>query len=47
MMSKHPADYSKYGNKIPFIIFFPDYVEINKKDNSIEYIKNLKLIMIL
>lgn len=43
MMSKHPADYSKYGNKIPLIISSPDYVGINKKDNSIEYIKEFKM----
>lgn len=43
MMSKHPADYEKYGDKISLILSSPDYVGINKKDNSIEYIKEFKI----
>lgn len=39
MKSSHPADYSKYGNDIAKIISAPDYVGINKSDNSIEYVK--------
>ena len=43
MMSRHPTDYAKYGDKIPLIISSPDYIGINKKDNSIEYIKEFKI----
>jgi len=39
MMKKHPLDYAKYGNKIGEIISCPDFVGINSKDNSIEYVK--------
>lgn len=40
MKNKHPKDYLKYGSYISDIIKTPDYVGINKKDNSIEYIKS-------
>lgn len=43
MMSKHPKDFAKYGNEISHIISSPDYIGINKKDNSIEYIKEFKI----
>ncbi|MCR5539669.1 MAG: transposase [Ruminococcus sp.] len=39
MRNKHNADYIKYGNKISTIINSPDYVGINSKDQSIEYVK--------
>lgn len=39
MKSSHPEDYDKYGKHIESIIYSPDYVAINKKDNSIEYVK--------
>lgn len=42
-MSKHPSDYMKYSNKIPLILSSPDFIGINKKDNSIEYIKEFKI----
>lgn len=43
MMSKHPKDFAKYEKEISNIISSPDYVGINKKDNSIEYIKEFKI----
>ena len=43
IMSKHLNDYKKYGSKIPFILSSPDYIGINKKDHSIEYIKEFQI----
>lgn len=40
---KHPKDYKKYFKYISVIINNPDYVGINKKNNSIEYVKEFKL----
>ena len=39
MISRHPADYQKYGAYIPEILAQPDYVGMNAKDGSIEYVK--------
>lgn len=39
MQSPHPNDYNKYKNEIKNILDNPDYVGINSKDNSIEYVK--------
>ncbi len=39
MQNSHPNDFAKYGDNIAFILSNPDYVGINKKDNSIEYVK--------
>lgn len=39
MMQKHPVDYLKYGDRIPEILSVPDYVGMNPKDGSIEYVK--------
>lgn len=39
----HPLDYLKYKDEIPNILANPDYVGINKKDNSIEYVKEYKI----
>lgn len=39
MKSSHPADYEKYGGQIHLILEEPDYVGINPKDSSIEYVK--------
>ena len=39
MKNFHPEDYRKYGNRINEIISTPDYVGINKKDESIEFVK--------
>ncbi len=39
MQSSHPADYQKYHSDISLIIEHPDYVGLNKKDNSIEFVK--------
>ena len=39
MKASHPKDYNKYGGRIEEIINAPDYVAINKKDDSLEYVK--------
>ena len=39
MKNSHPEDYSKYGSYIIDILSKPEYVGINKKDDSIEYVK--------
>jgi len=39
MESSHPDDYKKYGKYISDIINYPNYVGLNSKDNSIEYVK--------
>ena len=43
MQTSHPADYKKYGNHITNILCSPDYVGLNKKDNSLEYVKEFKI----
>lgn len=40
MQQKHPADYAKYGADLPAILANPDYVGLNPKDGSIEYVKD-------
>ena len=39
MKKSHPADFQKYGSDIPLILSSPDYVGINQKDGSLEYVK--------
>ncbi|MCH4157673.1 MAG: hypothetical protein LKF34_03615 [Acidaminococcaceae bacterium] len=39
MKSKHLEDYLKYEAYITDILSNPDYVAINRKDSSIEYVK--------
>lgn len=39
MQESHPDDYKLYGDKIKLILAHPDYVGINPKDKSFEYIK--------
>lgn len=39
IQNRHPADYAKYGSRIPDIISAPDYVRENPKDGSIEFVK--------
>ena len=39
MMSRHPEDYIRYHEYIPLILEQPDYLALNAKDNSIEYVK--------
>ena len=38
MVSRHPADFALYGEYIPLILAAPDYVALNAKDGSIEYV---------
>jgi len=39
MRREHPEEYERYFNLIPRIISTPDFIGVNPKDNSIEYIK--------
>lgn len=39
MKTSHPVDYAKYRDELPNILNCPDYVGINPKDNSIEFVK--------
>lgn len=43
MKSRHPEDYSKYGQCIPAILSNPDYVGENPTDGSIEYVKEFQV----
>ena len=43
MLKRHPADYAKYGQYIPRILAFPDYVGQNPSDGSIEYVKEFQI----
>ena len=40
METSHPEDYAKYKDQIQNILSNPNYVGLNPKDNSIEYVKN-------
>lgn len=44
MQSSHPADYEKYGVQLGKILESPDYVAINRKDNSLEYVKECHIL---
>lgn len=39
MQKRHPEDFQRYGDKISLILASPDYVAVNAKDGSIEYVK--------
>lgn len=43
MVSRHPEDYALYGEYIPLILSMPDYVALNTKDESIEYVKEVQM----
>jgi hypothetical protein len=43
IFEKHEEDFVRFGGCINEILKFPDYVGINPKDNSIEYIKEFKI----
>lgn len=43
MKRRHPADYAKYGQHVRLILSDPDYVGVNPKDDSIEYVKEFQL----
>ena len=43
MVSRHPADFALYGEYIPLILPAPDYVALNVKDGSIEYVKEVQV----
>ena len=43
MVSRHPEDYALYGEYISLILSMPDYVALNTKDESIEYVKEVQM----
>lgn len=43
MITKHPDDYSAYSAYMSQILDSPDFVGINPSDNSIEFVKEIKL----
>lgn len=43
MVSRHPEDYALYGEYIPLILSMPDYVALDTKDESIEYVKEVQM----
>ena len=43
MVSRHPVDYALYGEYIPLILSAPNYVALNVKDGSIEYVKEVQV----
>ena len=47
MVSRHPADYALYGEYIPLILSAPDYVALNAKDGSIEYVKEVQVLSLI
>lgn len=43
MQTSHPSDYQKYGADISQILNNPDFIGFNKKDGSIEFVKEYKV----
>ena len=43
MKDRHPEDFEKYSLHIPGILKIPDYVGINPKDTSLEYVKEFEI----
>ena len=43
MKDRHPVDYERYHAYIGRILSSPDYVAINEKNNSLEYVKEFKI----
>ena len=43
MIKKHPIDYEKYSKHLKSILNKPDYIRLNRKDGSIEYVKEFKI----
>ncbi len=43
MLDRHPAEYNRFGAFIPLIVKEPDYVGINPKDNSLEFVKEFQI----
>ena len=43
MKNRHFDDYQKYGDYVEHIICNPDFVGINPKDQSIEYVKEFSV----
>lgn len=43
MKSRHPEDYNMYFSYIGIILTKPDYVRLNPKDDSIEYVRRIEI----
>lgn len=43
MKSRHPKDYENHKNHLTLILSNPDYIRINNRDNSLEYVKEFKV----
>jgi len=43
MQREHPTEYERYFTLLPGIILTPDFVGLNPKDSSIEYIKTFSI----
>jgi len=43
MINSHPYDFEDYGMDLENILKHPDYIGLNPKDNSIEYVKLFKV----
>jgi len=43
MREKHPIDFARYANALPQILATPDYVGLNPKDGSIEFVREFQL----
>ncbi|WP_021168133.1 hypothetical protein SOV_51310 [Sporomusa ovata DSM 2662] len=41
MKSEHPVDFEKYFSSLSAILAEPDFINLNPRDNSIKYIKQL------
>jgi hypothetical protein len=39
MKSSHPEVFEKYGKDLEKILLEPDYIGVNQKDNSIEFVR--------
>ncbi|MCL2420249.1 MAG: PBECR2 nuclease fold domain-containing protein [Defluviitaleaceae bacterium] len=43
MINAHPQDFEDYGIELENILEYPDYVGLNPKDHSVEYVKLFKV----
>ena len=43
MQQAHPEAYQKYGADIETILAYPDYIGINKKDSSVEFVREYQI----
>ncbi len=43
MKQRHPKDYNQYSPILPDILNHPDYVGLNPKDKSVEFVKEVQV----